>query len=1012
MTAEGLTPGNYIIDRILGSGGTARVHLARKKNNNRPLAFKTILNNIPEDINQFIALINRENSLIGGLSYPGLVRIMEINTENSSTPYIILEYCPGLTLDVIPIIDDHHIFLNVLSALSINLYYLRLAGIYHGDIKPQNIFLTGRIDDYAGSTLRYTKISDFSLARRDTENKDSRLGIGTVGYMAPETIDSGILDHRSDLFACGVVAYQLATGQHPFLNHETDPVRINAAVKEQEPPEPNRIRPNLDKAISNTIMTLLHKSPKFRPTDGYSLCEYLEKLGATFPFRKCIRPKHILEIMAGKTTNEILASAPLTMDAPIRETLLEYCGNQQSRLRNILEINFQMGRLQWSNGKLGFSCPPAGIIFPNRLRKLDRIRFHSLPYSRKKKIVLTALTGDIPRAMSIGIISEKDVTEFVTRPLLNYARHGLSDTTVRRFAGKLADYALETYLDDILAAGLFIKAGNIERGFSVTIDAANKLINDNKNDQALELLQSMADLCRLENDREHLARILMEIGDIEKMIGDTDRAGKTYYEIINLYKNLPPDRLLAETYKDLGDLYKLKRDYARGIEALLEAKKIYGTLDDQLELSHTLNNMGNIYTISSQFRKALKSYFAALKIQRRLDAKADMASTLNNIGSVCYFQGRLKRSSRLLEQTLELLRRIGNAIEIARTLNNLGYVLYELGECDRALEYLNESSQLNRKIGSKKELLFNLENLTLVMLGAGQLKESIAYIKEALSLADDLNDEQMTAVFLTSMAVAQMKMGFYGRAYQNFQKAVGIYEKIDDSNSYITCLVELAGLFFKLNQREQASQFAYKGKNLAEKSGNKKGVIQTNLILGEIAGDIEILKESLNLAVPLHSPITTNQIMLRLAASYLQKGEIENARNTLEQLSEYFGDGHSNLDNANYYNMWGKISGSLNNGTEARRYFEKAIRLASDSHLILEKIDALSALGKLCFENRDFEESYRFYKEAVGSIRTIAADIKEERYRRTFLENECIIYVSTAVKKLGEILSQKKKADQ
>ncbi len=147
--------------------------------------------------------------------------------------YLTLELCHGTTLDQAGRFESVRSALNVLSAIAINLEYLSASGIVHGDLKPQNIFLPAGWSDGHNYDHYYLKLSDFSLGRSTGESSKDRAGLGTIGYMPPETILNSSINAPSDLFALGVTAYQLLSGQHPFLSASTDPVQVKSGRKQQ-----------------------------------------------------------------------------------------------------------------------------------------------------------------------------------------------------------------------------------------------------------------------------------------------------------------------------------------------------------------------------------------------------------------------------------------------------------------------------------------------------------------------------------------------------------------------------------------------------------------------------------------------------------------------------------------------------------------------------------------------------------------------------------------------------------
>jgi serine/threonine protein kinase/tetratricopeptide (TPR) repeat protein len=1012
MPETSFSPIGYNISRLLGTGGTARVFLATATNRDRQYALKTSLQTDAESMTGFLSLIRREYQLIGGLTYPGLVRTVKLHESDACPPFLVIEYCPGRTLDRLEKIESLSVLLNVISSVSINLYYLKLAGLAHGDLKPHNIFLADPADGYTDNRFLYSKISDFSLALKSDEPAANRLGVGTIGYLAPETINDNTLDHRSDIFSLGTIAYQLATGYHPFLRDETDPVRINAAVKEHHPAPPVEINGSLPDRLSRLIMTMLEKNSGDRPDNGYAVCMELEDIGAGYPFRRMIRPKHVLETPPNSANGEVLRTGAFSFQDKHIERILDYSGDDPIKLRSILEVNFTRKLLNWKGGRLTFECRADQIVWPRKMQCQDRKRFHRLPYSAKKKVILTAVVGGFDEAETLGIVSESARQEYLSRPLVYFVRKNLSHLTIVRFANKLADAALDKFLDEIVAATLYLRAENLDKGYTVTLDAANKLINENSYQRAFELLRLLENICREKNDDKKLAVTLMEIGDTEKMIGEASRAEKTYLQIIGLYENRPPDKLLAETYKDLGDLYKMKQDYDSGIQVLKQAEKLYSELGDRLELSHTLNNMGNIYAVRGSLDEAIRYYLRALRIQRQLGATKDVAMILSNIAAISYYRGEYARTLRLFKMALRLQREVGNQAEIARTHNNLGLLLYEMGNFDTSLDHLNESIALNRKIGLKKELLINLDNLTLVMLHAGRLKESIQFIREGMTLSEELADRPHTASFTANLASVQKRMGYYGQSIDKYRQALKILNEINDSYNVAIATIGLADLYFRLNRLEDSQKLINEMLRQAEKTSDRKTAIQCYLLRGKIMKDAHLIERATATAREISAVRAVNVGLLELARVLIAVGEIDRSGRILRDLSDTFAESNSDIENASFFILLGTLHLTAGEISRARTDFETALRIAGKYGLLPELAEAAAKLGRINSDIKEYEASYQHYRKAINTIKTIADDIKDEALKQSFLSDGKIASVAGEVKKLGQLLAQKKGADR
>jgi len=803
MTENAIALNDYEIIRLLGEGGTARVYLAKESRSGHTVAVKVPLDS--EGKQKYDHLLKREYDLIGGLNFPGLVRVYELIENNKDIPALIIEYSRNQSLQSLKLTLDHKKAADIISSISINLYFLNMLGIYHGDLKPDNIFLARKVGDDMSSKSPLVKISDFSLGLRDGEESKSRLGLGTVGYIAPETLSEGTLNHRSDLFALGVIAYELTTGEHPFRDRDNDPVRINSKIKEYNPKAPIELNPSLPKELSDLVMSLLTKNPRQRPGNGWEVCLALENCGADFGFRRIIRPKYLINKNNNESIRDFLSEGPFDFDEESIDYIDRLCGSGRIDLRRLLESNFGRGNMIWEEGVLRIKSGKNNIHWPTRLKRDIWKQFLNYPFSRKRMAVKAAVLGDLDDALRVGI-ADTDRDFPITYRLVKCLRENLSPRTIRKQAAGLAEQTRNNRENLHIPAKLFIAAENTESAFHFSLEASRALASEGRHEENYRLLESLIALCRQKDDTEKLRKTLMELGDSQKRVGDATRAEESYRLIIETFSDGDEDRLLAEAYKDIGDVYKMKQNFEAGIESLQKAVNIYTKLDDQLELSHTLNNIGNILTIIAKHKEAFQQFRKALRIQRRLNSMNDAAMTLNNMAAYYFHKGRYDRIKWLFKLSLKINRQNGNLAEVARVQNNLGYTYHELGEFDKAVDSLTESQAIIRKTGIKKELLYNLNNLTEVMLSAGRLRESLGFLKEGIALADELSDRPHKAFLINNLAAVLKRMGFFGQALEKLREAQQLGNDIDDMDHPIVCRVRLADLYRIIGERDKADK--------------------------------------------------------------------------------------------------------------------------------------------------------------------------------------------------------------
>ncbi len=252
MELRGKTIGQYQIVEELGRGGMAVVYKAWQPSLERFVALKVLPEYFQHEP-EFLARFDREAKAAAQLNHPNIIIIHDIG-QADGVHYIAMEYVEGGSLreriDAGPmsLAEAERILGQVASALD----YAHSRGLVHRDIKPANILFTADGD---------AKVTDFGIARASGGTRLTRTGalIGTPEYMAPEQAEGRPVDHRTDLYALGVVLYQMLTGKAPF--HATTPHATLYAVVNQPPPPPRDLNPRLPSAVADVVVKAIAKEP-------------------------------------------------------------------------------------------------------------------------------------------------------------------------------------------------------------------------------------------------------------------------------------------------------------------------------------------------------------------------------------------------------------------------------------------------------------------------------------------------------------------------------------------------------------------------------------------------------------------------------------------------------------------------------------------------------------------------------------------------------------------------------
>ncbi|HEX4814932.1 MAG TPA: Stk1 family PASTA domain-containing Ser/Thr kinase [Nonomuraea sp.] len=258
-----LLDGRYRIESRIARGGMATVYLALDVRLDRTVALKVMHSSLAEDP-AFVRRFIGEAKSVASLSHPNVVAVFDQGTDQDVV-YLSMEYVPGRTLrDILrqrgrlPAREALEILIPVLAALGA----AHQAGMVHRDVKPENVLMTddGRV-----------KVVDFGLARAIEATNQTRTGvmIGTIGYMAPEQVMTGAADVRSDVYAAGIMLFELVTGQQPY-DGET-PMSVAYRHVHDTVPAPSSLAPEVPPLIDTLVAHATAREPHDRPADATAM---------------------------------------------------------------------------------------------------------------------------------------------------------------------------------------------------------------------------------------------------------------------------------------------------------------------------------------------------------------------------------------------------------------------------------------------------------------------------------------------------------------------------------------------------------------------------------------------------------------------------------------------------------------------------------------------------------------------------------------------------------------------
>jgi serine/threonine protein kinase len=297
--------GNYLLRSVIGRGGMGIVYRADHVYLNRPVAVKVLHRSYfdqPDARERFL----REAQAAGRIDHPNIVGVTDFGEAPDGTVFLVMAHVNGTSLDRVLRHEERlPLFrtLVILSQVTRALWAAHEQGIIHHDLKPDNVMLEKRVGRREVVRLRgdgdsliepegtfdFVTILDFGASKYlDQAMAGSGVVIGTPTYMAPETARDGVADARSDIYAVGVMFYEMLTGTVPFEGDEPTEVMLKHLREPLTPPRLRCPQAEITAEAEHTVMKAMAKRPAERYQSMVELHAALERCYGSVRFRRSV----------------------------------------------------------------------------------------------------------------------------------------------------------------------------------------------------------------------------------------------------------------------------------------------------------------------------------------------------------------------------------------------------------------------------------------------------------------------------------------------------------------------------------------------------------------------------------------------------------------------------------------------------------------------------------------------------------------------------------------------------
>lgn len=864
----------YQIVQLLGEGGMGSVYKAKDRELNRVVALKVIR----PDLARNTAIVERfkhELRLSHQVTHKNVIRIYDLG-ESDGVKFITMEFIEGQDLrsliqerKKLPPEEAVEIMRQVCQALEA----AHTVGIIHRDLKPQNI-----IREHTGRIL----VMDFGLARTVGGDGMTQTGalVGTMEYMSPEQALGKKLDQRSDLFAAGLMFYELLTGKMPFqaesaiasLLKRTQERAISVSSHDATIPA----------ALSSIVSKCLESDPEFRHRTATEILADLEvwqgKLAAaTIKFEPSVKPwgqdinwpllggivMAVVLAVAGFLLRQKLfgpsAAQPAAGPAislailPFRnasdDASLDWLGSSMAEMLSTdVGQSTQLHTVSPSRVHQIFRdlrIAPSTVLDPPTIRRVadfsDADRLVWGQYARfGDQIRIDATLQDLKSERSIplkiDVANEKDISDAIDR-LAESIRQKLALPEgvlkeLKASSFQPSSKSVEALRD--YNAGILLQRDGMYLEAQKQFEAATK--EDPEFALAFSHVAQTYSSLGYDSEAEQAAQngvlLSQNLSDSERYLisGIRSRVTKNYPEAIKAYESLAkaaPDNsdiqsALAGLYDESGDLDRAREYYQRILTT--SPKDVVATLQLGRVTIKTGDPQGSLETLNRAYSLAVQ-----------MDNQEQKAASLHVMAVAYRMLSKPEEGIHSEQEALAVWRQIGQKRGLALSLNEVARDQALLGKNRDAMENFQQAMQVRREIGDKRGL-----GDTLIDFGnfyddqGGDHDQALKMYKEALQLERDLGNESLQAICLNNIGSVYSEKGQFDDALTYFQQALQLREKSNVPQDIVEAVHNLGDASAEIGQYDQAISQYLRALDLRRKMGDKRGAAIESYSLGKL----------------------------------------------------------------------------------------------------------------------------------------------------------------------------------
>jgi eukaryotic-like serine/threonine-protein kinase len=868
----------YEILALLGQGGMGAVYKAKDREVNQIVALKIIRPNLANNP-ALIGRFKQELILARQVTHRNVIRIYDL-AEADGMKFITMEYVEGRDLRSI-IWEKQKVApeeaVEIMRQVCLALEAAHGVGVIHRDLKPQNI-----MRDAGGRVL----VMDFGLARTVEGVGMTQTGamVGTLEYMSPEQALGKPLDHRSDLFAVGLIFYELLTGKMPYRAESA----LASLVRRTHEPAPvaSKEDSSIPQALSTVVSRCLERDPNLRYQHASEIASDLDawegKDVAVRPSFATARAEEIerrSNIWIRTLSQPLLGSSlAIVVGSSLAVIVLAIAGvlfrhqlftptAKQGPATPVVSLAILPFHNASGDAKLDWLGPSLEEMLTTDVGQSSRLR--NLAPDRIHQILLDLRipTDTVFDEAALGRLAESSGSD-----TLLWGEYAKVDDQIRIDATLLdlrhdrrVPLKIEGVSEKDIPGGVDRLAESIRQNLSVSpgILAELKAASYQPNSKSPTALREYAHGLQLLREGKNLEAVkdfqaavkadsqfalaYSRLADAESALGYDDDAEQASRRAVELAQQLPAaekyvvqatharivkdNNKAVEAYENLSKTQPENTDVQYALGSLYRDQGDFGKaralfskilLDDPKNI-RALWQMGAVEIMSGNPQAALDPLTKGLSVAIQVDNQEQKGLILLAMGIAYRLLNKPEEALRSYQESLDINTRIGQKRAMASALGSIAQVQALTGKSDLALASYNRGLQLEREIGAKKEAGDTLIDIANLYLDRGQHEQALKMYKESLQIQRDSGDENNQALCLNNIGNLYLSRADNQEALTYFEQALQLREKLNVPGAIAETLHNRGIAYANLGQDEPAMSDFMRALDLYRKAGDNQG---------------------------------------------------------------------------------------------------------------------------------------------------------------------------------------------